>query len=65
MQVTRKNIMQNLEEMSLAELEALVAAAQAILSRRREARAQGLRQEMARMARSAGLSAEEFAVLAS
>lgn len=57
--------MQNLEDMSLSELEALVVAAEALLARRREVRARGLRQEMERMARSAGLSAEEFAVLAS
>lgn len=56
--------MQNLEEMSLAELEALVAEAEAVLARRRALRSRSFRQEMERMARSAGLTAEEFAVLA-
>ncbi len=56
--------MHNLEDLSLAELEALVAEASNVLARRRETRARTLRQEMQRMARSAGLSAEEFALLA-
>ena len=56
--------MQNLDDLSLAELVALEAEARAVLARRREARSRSLRQEMERMARTAGLSAEEFALLA-
>lgn len=56
--------MQNLDDLSLAELVALEAEARALLARRREARSRSLRQEMERMARTAGLSAEEFALLA-
>lgn len=57
-------IMQNLDDLSLAELVALEAEARAVLARRREARSRSLRQEMERMARTAGLTAEEFAQLA-
>lgn len=56
--------MSNLEEMSLSELEQLLAEAEALLARHRDNKARSLRQEMARMARAAGLSAEEFALLA-
>lgn len=56
--------MQNLDDLSLAELVALEAEARAVLARRREARSRSLRQEMERMARTAGLTAEEFAQLA-
>lgn len=56
--------MQNLEDMSLEQLQALVAEAEALLTRRRDGKARSLRLEMARMARAAGLSAEEFAMLA-
>lgn len=56
--------MQNLDDLSLAELVALEAEARAVLARRREARSRSLRQEMERMARTAGLTAEEFALLA-
>jgi hypothetical protein len=60
----QRAIMQNLDDLSLAELVALEAEARALLARRREARSRSLRQEMERMARTAGLSAEEFALLA-
>lgn len=56
--------MPNLENLSLDELRALVSEAEALLARRRDGRARNLRLEMERMARAAGLSPEEFALLA-
>jgi len=59
-----KKTMQNLEDMTLDELRALVADAEALLQRKRAGKARSLRLEMERMARAAGLSPEEFALLA-
>ena len=53
----------NLEDLTLEELEALVAEAKALLSQQKEKVQKNLQSDFAKLARAAGLAAEEWRLL--
>lgn len=53
----------NLEDLTLEELEALVAEAKALLSQHKEKVQKNMQSDFAKLARAAGLTAEEWRLL--